>query len=578
MAAAVTLSFLLVFAGSFLFLYVNVSDSLKERTDAEKIQTFKQLEHNINTFGREVELLTERLIHETVLTDLVFIGGEKESTVIQMKADYFRKLDSILGQYSYVESLCFYNSEGLSLIMDGKRNIIQNPESGEGSFFRDQLIEESDISGKSIQWYGGYTSEDFYKTSKEEEPVSLLTACRPVYWNSHRAWIVVNVNLDYFTGIYNIATADNSQETTYILDQEGKIISCSDSNILGESREEYLREHRDGAYTFEKEKWQILCYPLALGGWTMVNEMPLSVILEDVRVVRQIFIVTAIVGTMLAVFFSVLWIKRITRPLMDTTEALKCMEDGMLGITLPESEKNQDEIGILVRQFNQMSRRIERLVSENAQMEEHKREMEMKMLKFQLNPHFLYNTLNTVKWMAAMNGEEDIVDCLSALGDLLRPMYRDASPFWSLEEEESYISSYGKIMNYRYGERVHLRMDIKGEPQEAVVCKFVLQPIVENAFLYGLPQDGRQMEVRISGRKEEETLILMVADDGEGMEAVELERLRKDICEGRETKHIGLVNVNQRIQLLYGKAFGLDIVGEKGKGFTVTIRLPFQKE
>ncbi len=319
-----------------------------------------------------------------------------------------------------------------------------------------------------------------------------------------------------------------------------------------------------------------MCYPLRLGGWTMVNEMPLAAILKDVGNIRQIFVITVTVAVILAVLFPVFWVRRLARPLLETVEALKDMEDGNLGIALAEGEKRLDEIGLLRRQFNRMSTRIEELVEENIQIEETKRETEMKMLKYQLNPHFLYNTLNTVKWMAAMKGEEDMVDCLSALGDILQPMYRDASPFWTLKEEEEYIVSYGKVMNYRYGEKTSLTVKVPKELSGAVIPKFILQPITENAFLYGMPEDGAGMEIQIFCQKEEDRLILTVSDNGKGMAWEDMETLKGDIRAGMETKHIGLSNVNQRIQLLYGKEYGLCIAGEKGKGIRVTVRLPLR--
>ncbi len=577
MMAAVAISFLVVLLGSFLVLYHNVMDSLKERTDAEKLQSFTQLEYNIDAFCREVEFLTERLISETVLTEMVFVGDVDEVTVIQMKADYFRGLSGILAQYTYVDSICLYNSEGMALIMDSKRNIIQE-DNGAGSVFYKEQLKDGEPSFGAVKWCGGYTNRDFFALERKEKEVPCLCVYRGVYWNAHRAWLVVNVNLEHFTDIYYAPEREKVQpEVTYILDGSGKIISHPDERALGEQKgEEYRKGTAEGAYTFEEDGRQILCYPLRLGGWTMVNEMPLAAILKDVGNIRQIFVITVTVAVILAVLFPVFWVRRLARPLLETVEALKDMEDGNLGIALAEGEKRLDEIGLLRRQFNRMSTRIEELVEENIQIEETKRETEMKMLKYQLNPHFLYNTLNTVKWMAAMKGEEDMVDCLSALGDILQPMYRDASPFWTLKEEEEYIVSYGKVMNYRYGEKTSLTVKVPKELSGAVIPKFILQPITENAFLYGMPEDGAGMEIQIFCQKEEDRLILTVSDNGKGMVWEDMETLKGDIRAGMETKHIGLSNVNQRIQLLYGKEYGLCIAGEKGKGIRVTVRLPLR--
>ncbi len=575
--AAVSISFLAVLSGCFFFLYFNVMDSLKERTDLEKLQSFTQLEYNIDAFSREVELLTERLINETVLTDMVYVGRQEERTVIQMKADYFRGLGSIFVQYGYVDSICFYNSDGMTLVMDKRRNMIQNSEEEMGRFFRERLSDmEKPLGG--VKWYGGYTNKDFFELNAKEKEVSCLSVCRPVYWNTRKAWLVVNINQEHFMDIYNAPEREKVQpEVTYILDEKGMIISHPDEKSIGEIKgEEYLRCIAEGACTFEEDGRQVLCYPLQLEGWVMVNEMPLSAILKDVENIRYIFVVTVTVAIVLAVLFPVLWVRRLAQPIMETVDALKSMEDGTLGIVLDAEEESKDEIGLLRKQFNRMSTRIEDLVEENARMEENKREAEMKMLKYQLNPHFLYNTLNTVKWMAAIKGEEDIVDCLSALGNILQPMYRDTSPFWTLGEEKQYITSYGKVMDYRYGERTTLYVEVPQKLCGAVIPKFILQPVTENAFMYGMPEDGTAMEIRIVGRREEKSLLLTVSDNGQGMGEEEIKKLREDIKVGRETSHIGLSNVNSRLHLLYGEEYGLMLNGQKGKGITVTIRLPLK--
>lgn len=586
MILALSVSFLVIISGSFLYIYASVRDSLKEKTDSEKIQNFSQLEHNIDMLGKEVELISRRLISETALTDLVFGVGEENSREVILKADLFREMEKVFTEYTYVESICFYNSEDLTLIADKEQNILMNGRDSRGRFYEEQIGDNGYGAGNGVKWYGGYTNGDFKIKALQNEgrkKINYITACRPVYWGSHTAWLVININLDYFTDIYNSSDKENIQlSTTYIIDERGKTVSHLDKAVIGKEKDkQYIRSKSEGPYTFEEGNQQILCYPLHLNGWTMVNETPLSVILKDIKDIQIVFRIAVIAVAALSIFFTVFWVRYITRPLSDTVEAMKCMENGMLGITLVQKTKGRDEIGLLVSQFNQMSQKIRQLVEENTRMEENKREMEIKMLKSQMNPHFLYNTLNTIKWMAIMKGEDSIVDCTSALGDLLQPLYRDNRTFWSLENEKNYIISFGKIMNYRYGEKVALQIDIKEELYGAEIPKFVLQPIAENAFLYGVSEKEEITVITISGWREEGDLLLRISDNGEGLEETKLVQLRESLHESlnesRETNHIGISNVHQRIQLLYGPGYGLEIDSIKERGFCVTMRLAFDK-
>ncbi len=521
MIFALSVSFLIIISISFLYIYGSVRDSMKEKTDSEKIQNFNQLEHNIDILSGEVELITRRLISETALTDLVFgVDGGNDREVV-LKADLFREMEKVFTEYTYVESICFYNSDNLSLIADKEQNILINDKDSRGRFYEEQIAGKGNGAGNGVKWYGGYINSDFnIKALKDEsrKEVYYVSACRPVYWGAHTAWLVININLDYFTDIYNSLEKENIQlSTTYIIDENGKVVSHLDKSEVGKRREnQYIRNKNDGPFTFEEGDQQILCYPLHLNGWTMVNETPLSVILKDIKDIQIVFRIAVIAVAVFSVFFTIFWVRYITSPLTDTVEAMKCMENGMLGITLPQRTKSRDEIGLLVTQFNQMSQKIMQLVEENTKMEENKREMEIKMLKSQMNPHFLYNTLNTIKWMAIMKGEDSIVDCTTALGDLLQPLYRDNRTFWSLENEKNYIVSYGKIMNYRYGEKVSLRMDFGEVLYDAKIPKFVLQPIVENAFLYGVSEKEENTIITITAWQEAEDLFLRISDNGEG--------------------------------------------------------------
>lgn len=583
MIAAVSFSFLAILSGSFAFLYASVSDSLKERTDAEKIQSFRQLGYNIDTFCQDVERLTGRLISETALTDMVYIGKESPGTEFSMRAAYFRELGQILEQYQYVESICFYNAEGLVLSMDGRQNIIQGRERDRGIFYEEKLEpfcsrQKSDFWG--VKWFGGYTNNDFFPAlNKDDETVYYLSACRPMYWGSYQAWVVVNVSLDYFTDIYNSdARGGVPEELTYIVDAQGQVISHPLQEALGRKREgDWRREEADTIYSFEENGCQVLCYPLTIAGWTMIDEMPLEAILEDTKGMQVTFLATIAVAICLVVFFSVFWVNRLVRPLRATTEALRRMEGGELEIAPLEGGESRDEIGLLVRQFNRMTGRIEGLVEENAAMEKKKREMEIQALKSQLNPHFLYNTLNTVKWMAVMKGEKDIVDCLDALGDILRPMYQGSSPFWSLAEEIDYIEDYGRVMRHRYGGQARLILEPEEDTLEASVPKFVLQPLVENAFLYGRREEGAALvEIRVDSKKEGDILLVVVADNGNGIGTEALEALRGNIRMGKKTAHIGLSNVNDRIRLLCGERYGLEIDSAPDRGFAVMVHLPYR--
>lgn len=578
MILIIAVGFLLVVSVSFGYLYVGVRNALRNRTDAERIRAYRQLEQNLEVFQNEMELLSLRTVNNAALLNMIVNTGGDIGWDVERKMDFFRTADDILAAYSYIRSVCFFTAEDEILFADGKYNAIEQNEEEKGRFYEENLKDMSEAVSTQAKWYGGYDSEDFgVRSGNWENPKCYITLCRPVFRGIYRGWLVINVDLDYFTGLYNSRKATTGgQEELYLLDRSGTIISCLDQSMLGELRKEYRRTPGQGYETLEQEEKQILCYPLRMGSWTLVNEIPLSQIVGDVEDIRQIFAIAVICVAILSILFIILWMKWMSRPLLEVVGGLQKVEKGQFGVTLSYPKEREDEIGLLVRYFNQMSMEIEHLIEENVQMEQKKRDAQIQVLKAQINPHFLYNTLNTIKWMALMKGETDMADCMGALGDLLSPIFKDSREYWMLEEEREYIENYAKIMNYRYGNQANMKYCIPVELQDVLVPKFVLQPLVENAFLYGRTEENRKFTISLNAETErEQTLLLTVEDDGQGLVQEQLQLLRDNLEKDEKKGHIGLRNIYQRLKLLYGGQAAMEISNKEGAaGFYVRLCFP----
>ncbi|MDG0812741.1 sensor histidine kinase [Cohnella rhizosphaerae] len=188
--------------------------------------------------------------------------------------------------------------------------------------------------------------------------------------------------------------------------------------------------------------------------WILVNEIPVSLFIRDILTLRLIVVTMFIFSLASAAILSKYWIRRITRPLNSLTTVVRRMGQGNLGLTLELDLKN--ELGILIAQFNKMSRNIQELIEQKESIQEEKRTIEIGALQSQINPHFFYNTLNTIKWMAIMVKADNIVESIATLGDYLQPMFKQGM-LCNIREEIDYIENYIKIMNYRMAGGVKLQ-------------------------------------------------------------------------------------------------------------------------
>ncbi len=241
---------------------------------------------------------------------------------------------------------------------------------------------------------------------------------------------------------------------------------------------------------------------------------------------------------------------------------------------------SRDEIEILARGFNDMAGNLELLVQRTKEDEQKLRKLDLRLLQEQINPHFLYNTLDTIVWLIEDNKADEAVNMVVTLSNFFRLVLSRGRELISLREEEQHIRSYLEIQEMRYHDI--LEYDIRIDPAlyDYQILKLTLQPLVENALYHGIKYKRAKGYIHVSGEKDGDVLRLSVRDDGVGMDERELEQLRREIrrpC--RETeKGFGLANVNERIHMYFGPEYGMEIQSQKGGGTVVNLTIPAVKE
>ena len=230
-------------------------------------------------------------------------------------------------------------------------------------------------------------------------------------------------------------------------------------------------------------------------------------------------------------------------------------------------------------QFNKMSASIIESIEQIKTMENDKRDLEIKSLKAQINPHFLYNTLNVIKYMALIIKANNIVDCITALGNILLPLYKDFNISCSINEEINYVKNYIKIMNYRFGERIKVDLIIPDALQKCEILRFILQPLIENSLSHGAGSDRKIINIDITAEEIDGVVQLNIEDNGTGMNQEKLAEVRELLLNASKQDNIrenrvGLSNVQRRLKLHYGENYGMVISSEMGTGTLVTLNFP----
>lgn len=292
---------------------------------------------------------------------------------------------------------------------------------------------------------------------------------------------------------------------------------------------------------------------------------------NDFLVVCRIMIAALIIIVMV---ITVLIVSGILRPLKELYHATEKMAGG--DFNARTCIDTHDEIAVLSKGFNNMAENIQTLFGKIKEDERKLRRVDLRLLQEQINPHFLYNILDTIVWLIEGNETEKAVDMVVTLSDFFRLVLSKGKEFISIKEEEQHISSYLKIQEMRYHDILEYDIQIDQVLYGYQILKLTLQPIVENALYHGIKYKRAKGYIHINGEKEGNIIRLVVRDNGVGMDEDELEQIREEIsrpCQETE-KGFGLANVNERIRMYFGPEYGMIIHSEKGKGTIVEILIP----
>ena len=306
--------------------------------------------------------------------------------------------------------------------------------------------------------------------------------------------------------------------------------------------------------------------------WKLVSIFPLDNIDRDISKTQRIILLVSVIGVLMGIFISVLISLQIERPIKKLVRKMEKVNMEQLDAPM-EINTNVGEIAFLNRGMMDMFERIKQLIRDIILRQEKEKELEIKVLQLQINPHFLYNTLDTLQWHMVMKGQEEIAGGVLALSNLLRYSISGGNGIATVEAELKQLENYLSIQQLRFGNRFTVNIAVEKEIMKNSIPKLTLQPIVENAINHGLKGKNNYGRLEIFGRREGEEILLTVKDDGIGIREEDLKKIRDREYTSGGTG-LGIKNVSDRIALQLGRADAISIESSYGTGTTVYIRLP----
>ena len=312
-------------------------------------------------------------------------------------------------------------------------------------------------------------------------------------------------------------------------------------------------------------------------GWTVVGCMNMAELTKGSRKAQSIYVIMAIALVCVALLLSNMIARNITMPIQRLRDSMAKVQEGDFSQADVEVS-TENEIGSLTKTFNLMTYRIQELMEQNVHEQEEKRKSEMKALQSQIKPHFLYNTLDSIIWMAEGKKNEEVVLMTASLARLLRQSISNEDELVSVGQEIEYARSYLTIQKMRYKDKLEFCIEVEPEIQSVQIIKLVLQPIIENAIYHGLKYKESKGLLIVRGYEKDGNAVIEILDNGVGMDSTTLSHIFERHKVDYHSNGVGVYNVQKRLKLYYGNDYGMAYKSEPGRGTAAAITIPMKQE
>ena len=537
----------------------------------------RQLNQNIDSYITYMDNIASVIAKSQDAYQLLYQQiGEDEATKEGHRKRLLEQFNTILKSREDIRNIGIVQKDGVMLINSGYQAI--NP---------DLDLSTQEWYTNAVDNYNQYclTSSHVQHVIKGQRPW-VITLSREIhnFYGTGNSDGVVFIDLNY-NAIINLCDQNSIGDRGYvfILDQDGNIVyHPSQQQLYNELQTEnidtVMNADSDIVVTGEGDDEKI--YTLSHSettGWTIVGCVNMAELLKDSREANNIYVMTAIVLVAVAMILSSFIARSITLPIQKLRDSMKKVQEGdfkAADVVIP----SQNEIGSLTTSFNAMTHRIEELMEENVKEQEQKRKIELKALQSQINPHFLYNTLDSIIWMAEGKKYEDVVLMTASLARLLRQSISNEDETVLIGQEIQYVKSYLTIQKMRYKDKLEFEINVDPSINSVHIVKLVLQPIVENAIYHGLKYKESKGLLTVTGYQKNQNAVIEITDDGVGMDEETLNHIFEKHKVNYRSNGVGVYNVQKRLCMYYGKEYGLHYESEPGHGTTVTVTIPMEQE
>lgn len=568
---------------SFYYSYKDATQKIESYSQ----QIIRQVEINMEAVVSDYETLLQTVVNEDVIQNDMKVAAELDKL-----GQY--QLDDEIKRMLNVKMMNNLAVTGITVaLLDDKYSMFVGNRMVPSVYSGTHLYRETlGRDGGGFMWMPPHLNEvrGFFQTG--EKVLSLSVPIKDRWRGTNFGFAAIAVRPNSFRPIMS-ATGESEQGQVYVLDESGSVVyskeesqwgmPLDDSDLIAALKNQTFESGHFDYKVHGGSKYLLSFTRMKSTGWTIVNQIPYHYLMQSTWRILTFTIVIAGFFMLLSAYIAALVFNSIFSGIYRLMRSMRSLEMGDFQVTNME-KTGKDEIQQLTTSYDRMVDKLDDLINELYREKVVQQEMQIKALKAQINPHFLYNTLETISSLAKIHGVRGISRMTTSLSHIFRYSITGEEDNVPLREEIRSVEHYLSIIQARYGERMSFRIDVPQPLLEYKVLKLILQPLVENAIQHGIEPKSDRGSVSISAIQEGEMLHLIVADDGVGIAADRLTELNRLLESPSNTSHspgsgsggIGLLNVKERLWLAYREQSSFRLSSVENQGTTIELTLPIE--
>lgn len=534
-------------------------------------QMIGQVQQTIDIYISGIDKLANMLIANVEDLDLADIRSETEPEWLEARKELGRQFMVMADTHNEIAGIFLASANDL-YVGTGMSRISREPFAQEAWYQKacdnpDEMVVISDVTGRNIETNAAYSIDNVF---------SVVKAITDPKTGEVSGVILFDIKHDIISNAIQEASIGNDG-FVFIMDHDGQMVYAPLNDIVYRISPEWLHDKQDAAIAeISGEKYQIRYRQSEYTGWMIGSVFSYRAIMSNVTTMLWMFVSVLAVVLVLVLLVAMKLSGTITRPIVELRNLMKKTEKGDLDVRF--EGPYLDEVSELGRRFNHMLTRIQGLIGTVYKEQENKRKAELKVVQEQFKPHFLYNTLDTIGWMAREHSAMNIVHLVDALTKVFRVSLSKGKDYITIGEEMTYLSNYLYIQNIRYGAKVTYQFNVDETCDQVLIPKLITQPLVENAIYHGvkLKRGDGQISIGVM-HTDDKKVVITVRDNGKGMsedKRMELIGIMNHQSEPQENQSFGLFYVRERLYMRYDTRFEVLIESTPEEGTEIKIVIP----